>query len=332
MPDQTHLLAVFGIGEQRLAQPPLVGRDHTGCRRQNMRRRPVVLLQLDHGRTGKVRLEPQDIAHLGPAPAIDALVVVADAADILVRRRQQPQPQILRDVGILIFVHQNEFEPLLVLLQHIRMGLENRHYMQQQIAEVAGIQIKKPPLITRIKIDRLVIEGPRIRQRHLVRPQRTVLPRIDDPGQHPGRPALLVDPGGDDQLLHQPLLVVRIQNREIRLQPHQFRVTPQQLHTDRMKGAKPRHPLHCLTHQAAHAVFHLARGLVGESHRQHLVRPGRSRCQQMRNSCGQGAGLSGARPRQHQDRPLQGFNRRALRRIQTIKVRPCTGPCHRTLA
>ena len=56
----------------------------------------VVLLQPDDLGAGEVLLEAQDVADLGAAPAIDRLVVVADAADVAVRLRQQPQPEILR--------------------------------------------------------------------------------------------------------------------------------------------------------------------------------------------------------------------------------------------
>ena len=39
--------------------------------------------------------------------------------------RQQPQPQILRDVGVLIFVDQDVFEAVLVLPQDVRVFAED---------------------------------------------------------------------------------------------------------------------------------------------------------------------------------------------------------------
>ncbi len=45
----------------------------------------VIALQADDLRAGKVVLEAQDVVDLGAAPAIDRLVVVADAADVLQR-------------------------------------------------------------------------------------------------------------------------------------------------------------------------------------------------------------------------------------------------------
>src|SRR5690606_15957166 len=96
----------------------------------------------------KVLLEAQDVVHLRAAPAVDRLVVVADAAQIHIRRRtapvgaglrgrgrnvarpatagsdfgrlrrafgalgEQAQPHILRGVGVLILVDEDVAETL----------------------------------------------------------------------------------------------------------------------------------------------------------------------------------------------------------------------------
>ena len=72
-------------GIKRLAQPAFIARDDPGRRRQNMTRRPVILFQPDNGRPRKIAFKLQDVANLGPAPAIDRLVVIADAAQVAVR-------------------------------------------------------------------------------------------------------------------------------------------------------------------------------------------------------------------------------------------------------
>ena len=54
--------------------------------------------------------------------------------------RQKPQPQILRHIGVLVFIDQNIAKPALVLRQHIGVGLKDRHTVHQQIAKVAGVQ------------------------------------------------------------------------------------------------------------------------------------------------------------------------------------------------
>ena len=135
---------------------------------------------------------------------------------------EQPQPQILGDIGILIFIDQNIAEPALILVQHIGVALENLHHMQQQIAKIRGIQLAQADLIGGIQVRPLVIIGCRIGQRHGIGANGAVFPAVDDPGQHPRGPAFFVNPGNGNQLFQQANLVIGIQNREIRFQPDQF--------------------------------------------------------------------------------------------------------------
>ena len=73
--------------------------------------------------------------------------------------RKKPQPHILRDIGVLILVHQDIAEPALVLGQHVVMGLENCHHMEKEIAEIGGIEGPKPLLIGLIELDAHMVEG-----------------------------------------------------------------------------------------------------------------------------------------------------------------------------
>ena len=114
------LLARVVVGPQRLAEPALVVGDQAGGGAEDMRRGAVVALQPDDLGAGKILLEAQDVVDLGAAPAIDRLVVVADTADVLLALGQQPQPQILRDVGVLVFVDQHVVEAALIVGEHVR--------------------------------------------------------------------------------------------------------------------------------------------------------------------------------------------------------------------
>src|SRR6201985_1639926 len=80
--------------------------------------------------------------------------------DVRLRRwrlREQPQPQILRDVGVLIFVHQDELEAALILPQNIRMLAEDPDVLQQEIAEIGGVEDLQPLLIAGIELAALAI-------------------------------------------------------------------------------------------------------------------------------------------------------------------------------
>ena len=96
-------------------------RDDAGGGGEDLRGRAVVLLEPDDQRAGEIGLEAQDVADLGAAPAVDRLVVVADAAQIAMALRQQPQPQILRDVGVLVLVDQQIAEAPLVVGEDFRI-------------------------------------------------------------------------------------------------------------------------------------------------------------------------------------------------------------------
>jgi len=58
-------------------------RDQIGCGGEDMAGGAVIALEPDHLGAGKIVLEAQDVVDLGAAPAVDRLVVIADAADVL---------------------------------------------------------------------------------------------------------------------------------------------------------------------------------------------------------------------------------------------------------
>src|SRR5258708_17945960 len=78
-----HLLASLALRTQRLAKTAFVVGDEMRGGGKNMGGRAVVALQADHLGAREVLLEAQDVVDLGAAPAIDRLVVVADATDVL---------------------------------------------------------------------------------------------------------------------------------------------------------------------------------------------------------------------------------------------------------
>ena len=117
----------------------------------------VILLQTDDFRAWKVPLKAQNIAHFRAAPAIDRLVIIAHAANVLMLLGEEPQPQILAHVGVLILIDQDVAEAALIIGKDIRMGLENGNAVQQQIPEIAGIQRPQPLLILGIKRDAFAV-------------------------------------------------------------------------------------------------------------------------------------------------------------------------------
>ena len=189
---------------------------------------------------------------------------------------QQPQPEILRDVGVLIFVDQDVSEARLVLAQHLGLLAEQPDAFEQEVAEVGGVEHLQPLLVGGVELLAPAAgEARGLAGRHLVGGEAAVLPAVDQAREHARRPALLVDVLGFQQLLEQPDLVVDVEDGEVGLEAHQLGVPAEDLHADRMKGAEPRHALDGLADHGADALLHLARGLVGEGDGEDLARPGR---------------------------------------------------------
>src|SRR4029077_16770247 len=70
---------------ERRAEPALVVGDQVRGGGEDVRGAAIVALEADHGRAREVVLEAQDVVDLGAAPAVDRLVVIADAADVFGR-------------------------------------------------------------------------------------------------------------------------------------------------------------------------------------------------------------------------------------------------------
>ena len=115
--------------------------------------RAVVALQPDDRGAREVLLEAQDVADLGAAPAVDRLVVVADAGDVLVPLGEQAQPEVLGDVGVLVLVDQ-DVRGSGAGSAASTSGLlgEQRQAVQQQVAEVAGVQRRQPLLVGGVEL------------------------------------------------------------------------------------------------------------------------------------------------------------------------------------
>src|SRR5690606_39077381 len=119
---QADLLARLALRPQRLAEPPGIPGDEAGCGAEDVMRGPVVALEPDDAGAREIGLEAQDVADLRAAPAIDRLVVVANAADVPVPLGEQAQPEILGHVGVLVLVHQDVAESMLVGPQQLGLA------------------------------------------------------------------------------------------------------------------------------------------------------------------------------------------------------------------
>ena len=151
-PSDRDLVAELAVGEQRLAEAALVVRDQAGGGAEDVAGGAVVALEPDDGGAGEILLEAQDVVDLGAAPAVDRLVVVADAAEVRRALREQPQPQVLHDVGVLVLVDQDVAEAALVVGEHVGMLAEEAQRFEQQVAEVDGVELLQALLVGGIEL------------------------------------------------------------------------------------------------------------------------------------------------------------------------------------
>ena len=118
------LRAAAALGPQVLALALDVVRHHRRRGLQDVLRRAVVLLQADDAGLGKVLLELQDVADVGAAPGVDALVLIADRADVVLAARQHAHQLVLRAVGVLILVNQDVAVAAVVALAGLARRLQ----------------------------------------------------------------------------------------------------------------------------------------------------------------------------------------------------------------
>ena len=121
-------------------------------------------------------------------------------------------------------------------------------------------------------------------------------------------------------MFEQTDLIVDVEHGEIGFQLHQFGVEAQDASADGVERAEPRHAFDRLAEHLAKPELHLARGLVGESHRQDFLRPRPALAQYVGDAGGQHAGLAGAGAGQNQHGPVQRHDRVALLGIEPGEI------------
>ena len=99
----------------------------------------VVLFQSDHPCVLVLLFKIQDILNVGPPETVDGLVIVTHHAEVPVSPGQQAGEEILQVVGVLILVHQHIPELFLVVAQHLRLRLQQRDGVVNDVVKVQGI-------------------------------------------------------------------------------------------------------------------------------------------------------------------------------------------------
>ena len=173
-------------------------------------------------------------------------------------------------IGILILVHHDIAEPLLIQLQNVRMLHEKIDGMIDQIVKILGIVAVKTFLILPVHFsDILFPEGKRLLL--ILGGRQKLLLRLGDGRHHTAdRILLLIQRKQTKDLLYGRLLVVCIIDRKTVFSAQAFVEPSQDPHTHGVKCADP-DGLRTVFHQSVHTVPHLPCSLVRECDRQDIV-------------------------------------------------------------
>ena len=202
------------LGEELLA-PLRVGalRDDRVRHGEDRRVRAVVLLELDDARALEVLLEVEDVAHVGAAPAVDGLVVVADGADVAPRAAEEPQHLELGAVGVLVLVDEDVQELALPARAHVLALAPEARDLAHEVVEVERAVLLQRRLVARVDDAGDLVVGVAFALGEIVGREERVL-RVRDPREHGGGVVRAVGPGVAQELLHERGLVALVEDGE----------------------------------------------------------------------------------------------------------------------
>ena len=232
---------------------------------------PVVLIEHDHPGVGERPLELEQVAHLGTPEPVDALVGVADDTDVASGLPELYHQLVLREVRVLVLVHEDVLESLLVVLEHVGMLAEHPHGANQQVVEVHRVRRHETPLVLGVSLgDPPLVDRPGalVESRHV---DHVRLGRADDTQHGSRREAPLVDAEVVEDVLHEPAAVAVVVDAETRPVADPLRVAAQHPDTRGMERGHP-HLLGVCADKLHDSAAHLVRGLVGEGDREYPPR------------------------------------------------------------
>lgn len=283
---------------------PVVVRDQRVGGGEDLLGRAVVLLEPDGLGGGVVLLELQDVLDVGPPPAVDGLVGVAGARDVLVLGRQRVGDHELGVVGVLVLVDHDVLVPFAQLGDHVGVFLEQLHGFEQEVVEVERRVLFQDRLVLGVDLgDGAVVEVVGLFGEAGGVEQ--VLLGRGDRAQHPaGGEVFGVDLQLFEGLLDGALLIGGVVDRVARRQVQAVGVPAEQPRAQGVERGDGGGAGLLLGQQPGDALLHLAGGLVGEGDRQHV--PGRDAdlAHQVGDASGDDAGLARARARQDQQRAV----------------------------
>ena len=110
----------------------------------------VIAFELVHLRPGKIFFEAEDVFQLGPAPAVNALVVIPHREQVAVHRREQAHDLVLYAAGILKFVDVYVSEAPGKIIERLFVRFEQGERFVEQVVEIHRVVLFEVVAVRRI--------------------------------------------------------------------------------------------------------------------------------------------------------------------------------------
>ena len=268
------------------------------------------MLQPDDASPRVVLFKVEDVANVGPAPAVDRLVFVAHDGEIAVGARQQANQVILGAVGVLIFVDHQVGELAIVTLPGLVVTAEQLDGEQQQVVKVGGIAFHQRSLVALVNgRERL-----RLRVDHLEPISRrfAMIFGVRDAREHGAvLHELLVDVQVTKGLLDDAELIVGVVDGEVAGEfgaqgRETVAIAAQEADAERVKRGQHRRMVIALksAHLLLDAFAHFTGGLIRKSDGEDAGAGNLMGSDEMADAMGDDPGFAGTGTRQNQQRTV----------------------------
>ena len=275
-----HHVAAAVVRPEGLALPALVVLDDGVGGIQNVLGGAVVLFQSDHPCVLVLLFKIQDILNVGPPETVDGLVIVTHHAEVPVSPGQQAGEEILQVVGVLILVHQHIPELFLVVVQHLRLRLQQRDGVVNDVVKVQGIGGAELLLISGVDLGDPgifpIVCCLRLFAEHL-RPLIAVLGGADSREDAADGEGLFVQILLLQNILDDPLGVIGIVDGEVLVKANAVNVPPQDADAGGVERGGP-HIVGGGAKTGRQPLLQFSRRLIGEGDGDDLPWPGGVHC------------------------------------------------------
>jgi hypothetical protein len=327
--DDAHGVATRPLGEEHLLVARLRAlRDDGVGDGEDGGARAVVLLELDDVSAGEVVLELEDVAHVGAAPAVDGLVVVADDAEVLVLLAEGADERELRAVRVLVLVDEDVAVARPPAREDVGARLPERDDTANEVVEVVGPEGPERRLVAGIDEAHDLGVVVALADGDVLGLLEGVL-GVRDAREDRGRVEALAGLDRPEDLLDRRERVALIEDRE--RAPRRRALGREHPEAERMKrghgdGARVEGALflalrgrrRVLAQKRGDARAHLAGRLVREREREDRARRDAA-LEQPRDAVSDHPRLAGARAREHHERPGEVLHGSPLFGVQRVR-------------